>query len=579
MSTRSGPIYENRVFVVPESVGDYEAWVEEPISRAIELPGVVAVYQFAIGADEDGRLGRACQFVLEDDEALEEFVDGLATDIEADAIERFGDDIVWQERILREDSSQELPAGEMPECLNCGAHMRGQYCGQCGQRGSSRLISLWELVRDAFGDLFELDSRLWQTLVPLLIKPGLLTHDYLQGRRARYMPPFRMYLVLSLLFFLVAFFKPSETFGIFYDPQTLAEAESEKQRQADEEMDEVLEELAADGIIVGGAQVPEEARDEVAEELEDGFNIRIDDDGSTETECEVDEFNIDGPEWLKRRLTPERIVHVCEQIKKDNGRQFAANLVDNIPVALIVLLPLMAFVLKALYPLSRRYYVEHLLFFVHFHSFFFLILVLQILLSRLTALLPIPEAIGMLVIIAAAFYVPVYLFISMRRVYGQGRFPYVSEVHRPDCLVPGGLHADDAECVGHGGFGDLIHPTRVRRPRNTYHWSQIPRREMTMRICRFGLAPAVLAASSLVAACGNGANDEPAPTTAGSDHEAVSRSMSRTVSPAGAEVFFITPLDGDTVGNPVVVEFGIAGMAVVKAGEQKPESGHHHPDY
>lgn len=417
MSTRSGPIYESRVFVVPDSIGDYETWIEEPINRAREFPGMVEVYQYAIGTDEDGRPGRACQFVLEDDEALEQFVDGLATDIEAAAIERFGDDIVWQERILREDTSQELPSGEMPECLNCGAHMRGQYCGHCGQRGSNRLISLWELVRDAFGDIFELDSRLWQTLVPLLIKPGLLTHDYLQGRRARYMPPFRMYLVLSLLFFLVAFFNPRETFGIFYDPDTLAQEEAEEQRQAEE----ALEELAADGIVVSGAQVPEEAREEV-EDLEDGFNIRINDDGSAETACEIDDFTIDGPEWLKRRLTPERVLSVCEEIRKDNGRQFLSNLVDNIPVALIVLLPLMAFVLKALYPLSRRYYVEHLLFFVHFHAFFFLILVLQILLSRLTALLPVPVAIGTLVIIAASFYVPVYLFISMRRVYGQGRF-------------------------------------------------------------------------------------------------------------------------------------------------------------
>ena len=81
----------------------------------------------------------------------------------------------------------------------------------------------------------------------------------------------------------------------------------------------------------------------------------------------------------------------------------------------------MAFVLKALYPLSRRYYVEHLLFFVHFHAFMFLILTLQILIGRLNSVLPTPEAIGILLIIAASFYVPVYLFVAMRHVYGQGR--------------------------------------------------------------------------------------------------------------------------------------------------------------
>jgi hypothetical protein len=397
MTVRSGPIYENRVFVEPESLGDYEAWADEQAARARRSAGVVDVVLFAIGPDPEGRPGRSCQFTLEDDEALEQFVDGLATELEAEALERFGDVISWQERILREDEFRELPAGEMPACLNCGAHLRGQYCGSCGQRARSRLISLWELISDAFGDLFELDSRLWQTLVPLMIRPGLLTHDYLQGRRARYMPPFRMYLVLSLLFFLVAFFDPRE-----------------EAAEAAEAVDEVRRDLAEEGIIIG---VPEDS----AEETGGGLQIRLDGDDGAEAECQVDDFSISGPEWLKRRLTPERLVHICEQVKKDKGRQFLQNLYDNMPIALIVLLPIMAFVLKALYPLSRRYYVEHLLFFVHFHAFMFLILTLQILIGRLNSALPTPEAIGILLIVAASFYVPVYLFVAMRRVYGQGR--------------------------------------------------------------------------------------------------------------------------------------------------------------
>ena len=104
-------------------------------------------------------------------------------------------------------------------------------------------------------------------------------------------------------------------------------------------------------------------------------------------------------------------------------------MLDNIPAALIILLPLMALVLKALYPLSRRYYVEHLLFFVHFHAFFFLILTLQVLWARLAAMLSIPETAITLTIFAISFYVPAYLFVAMRTVYGQGRlvtsFKYV----------------------------------------------------------------------------------------------------------------------------------------------------------
>ena len=124
---------------------------------------------------------------------------------------------------------------------------------------------------------------------------------------------------------------------------------------------------------------------------------------------------------MRKRLTPERIERICERISADGGaKTFVDMMLDNIPVALIVLLPVMALVLKALYPLSRRYFVEHLLFFVHFHSFFFLILTLQILFSRLAGLVWLPEPIIVLVLVAASFYIPVYLYKAMRRVYAQG---------------------------------------------------------------------------------------------------------------------------------------------------------------
>jgi hypothetical protein len=61
------------------------------------------------------------------------------------------------------------------------------------------------------------------------------------------------------------------------------------------------------------------------------------------------------------------------------------------------------------------------LFFVHFHAFFFLMLTLQVLFARLMALLSAPDAITILTLVASSFYIPVYLFVSMRRVYGQGR--------------------------------------------------------------------------------------------------------------------------------------------------------------
>jgi hypothetical protein len=252
------------------------------------------------------------------------------------------------------------------------------------------------------------------------------------------MPPFRMYLVLSLLFFVVAFFDPREELGLLFEPQpeinseeNVSEEAQGKQEILDDLVDEkqkILDELAEEGVVVG-VELPEEFAVD-----ENGFNLRFGDDETTvDSECNVDASDMeDMPDWLARRLTPERVKRVCEQTQLDDGRALVDNLLDNVPAALIVLLPLMAFVLKALYPLSKRYYVEHLLFFVHFHAFFFLILSLQIVFARIAAMLAIPEAIVVLTLVAVSLYIPVYLFISMRRVYGQGRlitfFKYIALV-------------------------------------------------------------------------------------------------------------------------------------------------------
>ena len=326
--------------------------------------------------------------------------------------------------------AQTLP--DHPNCLNCGTELRGQYCGTCGQRARGRLISLWELLQDAFGDLFEIDSRLWRTLIPLLVRPGRLTRDYLEGKRARYMPPFRMYLVLSVVFFVVAFFDPQDDLSLLFEPEPEPAAEEieaaqEQEDQALDRAQQKIDELAAEGIIS-----PEDA-EEALEAIEDkadgetditlygdngenGFNFNYDEE--TE-ECVVSGVE-NLPAWLQKRLTPERLEGMCERVAADDGKTLGNLMVDNIPVALIVLLPFMALVLKGLYPLSRRYFVEHLLFFIHFHAFFFLLLTLQILFSRIAGLVHLPEPIEILVQVAASFYVPVYLYKGMRLVYGQG---------------------------------------------------------------------------------------------------------------------------------------------------------------
>src|SRR5690606_4609907 len=91
-----------------------------------------------------------------------------------------------------------------PVCENCYSTINGKYCMNCGQPARSYLMSLLELITDFIGDTFNYDSRFFRTLRPLLLKPGFLTNEFVRGRRHHYLPPVRMYIFVSLLFFFGA---------------------------------------------------------------------------------------------------------------------------------------------------------------------------------------------------------------------------------------------------------------------------------------------------------------------------------------------------------------------------------------
>ncbi len=399
MTNASGPIYEVTISVDREIVDQFDAWLKANVEEMLQISGVSHAEVFEQEDDDHGRARRVAHYHFASNADLEQSMSGQAGAMQQSAIDRFAGRFETAHRVLRHADivASEQKTGEV--CLNCGTVLGGQYCGNCGQRTASRLISVWELLRDAFGDLLELDSRLWRTLIPLVARPGQLTRDYLEGRRARFMPPFRMYLVLSILFFLVAFFDPREELGILFEPQAPAVTDSD----VGEIREEVLRDLAAEGFIV----------DDPA-----GTG-----DTSSDENCDLDDFDsTDLPPWLASRLTEERLQVVCDRVVADDGRAFLKKLLGDVPAALFVLLPLMALVLKILYPLSKRFYVEHLLFVVHYHAFVFLILSLQVLFSRLGTLLRVPEPAIDVTVFAASLYVPYYLYKALRRVYEQARF-------------------------------------------------------------------------------------------------------------------------------------------------------------
>ena len=420
MSYTAGSIYEVTFNVDREIVEAFDAWLATHVTEMLEIPGFLKAETFELEDDEQGRARRITHYYLASEEDLEQYLAGPANAMRQSGIDQFADQFEASRRVLRRPGDSDEELRPLPTCLNCGTTFGGQYCGKCGQRAHSRLISIWELIRDAFGDLFELDSRLWQTLLPLVIRPGQLTRDYLLGRRARFMPPFRTYLVLSVVFFLIAFFDPREELGLLFEPAAERTEQAEESDQNAAEIREgVLQELAEQGIIVGDEELPEDPQDK---DDEGSVNLKFT-DGESDFACDVSDIeSADIPQWLSRRVTPERLQVMCERIRADDGRALVDKLLDNVPAALFVLLPLMALVLRVLYPLSKRYYVEHLLFVVHYHAFFFLILTLQILFARFGTLVGIPEKATDIALFGASLYIPVYLFRAMQRVYGQAIF-------------------------------------------------------------------------------------------------------------------------------------------------------------
>src|SRR5689334_11305971 len=97
----------------------------------------------------------------------------------------------------------EPPKPQTIVCANCHADLSGEYCASCGQRHEPHIHTVAHFAGEAFESISHADSRLWRTLWYLFSRPGFLTREFFAGRRVAYLPPFRLYLVLSVLFFVV----------------------------------------------------------------------------------------------------------------------------------------------------------------------------------------------------------------------------------------------------------------------------------------------------------------------------------------------------------------------------------------
>jgi hypothetical protein len=438
--------------------GPFDTWLRDHVADVLQFDGFVAAEILGDPEPPPGRVRRTVQYRLRSRSALESYLAGQAPALRQRGAALFGDRYASTERVL---AHREEFAGKVytENCLNCGEVLTGQHCSHCGQPARVRVLSLWGLLKDVAGDLLNADSRVWRTLLPLAFRPGLLTQEYLRGRRTRYTPPFRMYLVLSVVFFVLASFEdpgralvldvnedeanlqirdpeatPAATAGgaaTTGDAATPAPAAPEAQTgpggpmQKAQPLDADTRKLV-DGVV---ARVPREERARVREALERELSA-----STPEQRAAARKFLDDpcGEQSLRLDLGPDvkpvedRLRSACRKIVSDQ-QGFGRALFNNVPKMMFIFLPLIAAVLAVLYLRSGRYYVEHLLFVVHFHAFFFLAGIAVLLLDHLAGILPgvavapVKVAQGLLAT-GLVFYVPVYLFMALRRVYGQSRW-------------------------------------------------------------------------------------------------------------------------------------------------------------
>lgn len=157
-------------------------------------------------------------------------------------------------------------AGAGAACANCGAVITGRYCAQCGQPAHVH-HSLWHLLEEALHGLFHFDSKVWRTLPSLALRPGTLTREYIDGKRARYVSPLALFLFCIFAMFAVFAFTAdsgSGEPGALVSPSPSSQAEGLRRVRADVEAEEAKARARGDETEARAQATAKAALDAVA---------------------------------------------------------------------------------------------------------------------------------------------------------------------------------------------------------------------------------------------------------------------------------------------------------------------------
>ena len=315
-------------------------------------------------------------------------------------------------------------------CLNCHLELDElyNYCPQCGQENTDNRVTVRQLLRDLFDNYINLDSRLGRSLLPFLFKPGHLTRSFNEGNRVTYVHPVRFYFIISVIYF----FTFAHVVDIGETSWNSLLGDSGKGKRRLHKVDSIRAAASCtDSVGKLPAIVTFETTDDslparlsskrqhAARDTSGHKNAKI-----TKRDVATLLFTV----WLQdKSMTEDRlldsldtsktpisrtIAHQALKIGRNDIGMFMQNTLDNIPVMMVCMLPLVALYLRLFYFRSGRLYIEHFVGTFHLQAFIYLLLTVALLIGRFTDLTGV-------VILLTPLIAFIYTLFMFRSVYGQ----------------------------------------------------------------------------------------------------------------------------------------------------------------
>ena len=306
-------------------------------------------------------------------------------------------------------------------CKNCGTKFDGKFCPECGQSVTDFDKPFSFILYTFAGDFFAFDSRFFHSIIALLFKPGFLSKEYIEGRRVKYAPPFRMFIFISFILFLLLESYSNRGLTKVLDISIGSESSSVLDSAFNEIVDSIYYNIETLADSVQAA--PDTTGDDVDVEFNsDSKNKIMLNSGSDSLKTHSLRQQLSNyATRLEGNLNVESNPEKREVIKKAillfrSPDRLVSKILKYMSWAFFLLLPIFALILKLVYIRRKYNYMRHLVFSIHIHAFIFVVMTFFIALQLIFNSTP-----GIITLILF-LSMPLYFVIAMKKFYGQNNF-------------------------------------------------------------------------------------------------------------------------------------------------------------